>query len=984
MLHCVYRSSLLYRVASPVAYAKSPLFDDPRDEIASRAQRHLEVSHSIRSASNALQAPLYPPVLLAGQAVAALRKLNPQVGDPLPPTTQPTGPMVPEANDPRHRRPISLPPSPESPPVSFSTAEVIRKVRRSDSASAGGPTGTTYKTLRSWFIDHDQISDSLTQVINLIAGGQVPPSIAPLLNAGRGVAIPKNEAGDLRPIVVGHVLTRLVGSMAIDKTKDTAQQVFLARSAQFGASISDGCSIVAAAIEASLEKHPGTIDIASDAKNAFNTYCRSRIWPMINTYFPSMAPFVRLVYGQESDILVSEMIDDKSTTTRIPSSVGSRQGCSLGSFLFCLAIHPCLNQLKDEFPDLMIIAYCDDVHIVGPPAQAIQAYHRWAYLYSCVVQGELRNDKGVVYSPSATINHDFLTSCGLPADMPVTHSGVRILGAPVGNHDFCRSFAADIVKGITRDLEITERMTSLQCRHTLTTKSTLHRVTHLLRNTCGGEPAVFADVAATYDASLLRVIQGISRCPTLPDVSQRIAHLPPAEGGLGYRPWKALADPAFLAAYTHAAAVFPKLFPHLSDLMPPVPKLLDSPAQLLSHRASMALRAAVRIKSVCPGAIELLSKYRDGSTRSLQHDVTSLLDQGESISLTEAITRLDNPSHPRHRALYYSNRGDSHSWSAIPCDNATIVPNQEYQTMFRRRLLLPTENREAGIDNWMCPMCHVKSDATLPRSEPHYPEINTHGDHAVRCQKAMSTYRTKLWHDPLVKLIDDIGRKCGLNMKMEAYGSVPETGKRPDNLATSPDGAHQTIVDVRTCLVTSPTNCMRAAQTPGIAADLGAAEKMRAWIPVAHPEGFSVIAFCVEEGGRFGVGCETLLDRFSQFLTTTGPDRAAFKTSALQRLHLTNQRGIARVINAMKPLPSDPHVCSFPASYELAPPPPRPQIHITTRPTTRATARPEWASWKVPEVAPIAIAHLPGGASQAAKSPSSTQPPENRTTAAAP
>ncbi len=104
----------------------------------------------------------------------------------------------------------------------------------------------------------------------MIAAGRVPAGATPFLLVGRGVAIPKNEAGDLRPIVVGHVLLRLIGSLSIEKLKGAVLRYFLAESLQFGASTADGCSIVATAIEAFLEKHPGTIDIASDAKNAFN------------------------------------------------------------------------------------------------------------------------------------------------------------------------------------------------------------------------------------------------------------------------------------------------------------------------------------------------------------------------------------------------------------------------------------------------------------------------------------------------------------------------------------------------------------------------------------------------------------------------------------------------------------------------------------------------------------------------------------------
>ena len=151
---------------------------------------------------------------------------------------------------------------------------------------------------------------------------------------------------------------------------------------------------------------------------------------------------------------------------------------------------------------------------------------------------------------------------------------------------------------------------------------------------------------------------------------------------------------------------------------------------------------------------------------------------------------------------------------------------------------------------------------------------------------------------------------------------------------------HQSVVDVRTCIVTSPTNCWASARTPGTAAALGAAEKARAWLPVA--QGFSVYAFCVEEGGRFGEACERFLRHLSLPLTSTNSDRAAFMTYALQHLHITNQRGIARVINALKPIPAGPHVCSHPTFYELAVPPARPQVQVRT--SAPISFHPPWAA----------------------------------------
>ena len=156
------------------------------------------------------------------------------------------------------RRPLEPPTeSPALPAIQFTAAQIIERVRRSSTSSAGGPSATDYKTLRSWFAEDDAISTNATAVINLIAAGKVPDSVKPLFTAGRGVAIPKNENGDLRPIVVGHVILRLIGSAAVRHLSADIQKFFLHPTAlQFGVGVSGGCELMAAAINLHLQSPP--------------------------------------------------------------------------------------------------------------------------------------------------------------------------------------------------------------------------------------------------------------------------------------------------------------------------------------------------------------------------------------------------------------------------------------------------------------------------------------------------------------------------------------------------------------------------------------------------------------------------------------------------------------------------------------------------------------------------------------------------------
>jgi hypothetical protein len=244
--------------------------------------------------------------------------------------------------------------------------EVLKKVRRANKASAGGLNGTDYLTLVTWFHEDDKLSALLTKLLNRIAAGNVPESVVQLLIAGRGICIPKDEKGGLRPIVVGSVIMRLVGSLAIQKESASINKYFLEpKPLQFGVGVQGGCELMASAIEAHLRINPTSIVLSCDAANAFNSVCRSKLWDVLRTKFPSLYALVRMMYGSEASIVFSE--EGVSTPTVVKNSVGTRQGCSLGSMIFALIIHPYLLQLADEFPDVLVLAYADDVSLAGAP-----------------------------------------------------------------------------------------------------------------------------------------------------------------------------------------------------------------------------------------------------------------------------------------------------------------------------------------------------------------------------------------------------------------------------------------------------------------------------------------------------------------------------------------------------------------------------------------------------------------------------------------
>ena len=300
---------------------------------------------------------------------------------------------------------------------------------------------------------------------------------------------PQDEKGGLRPIVVGSVLMRLVGSLAIQKESSSINKYFLEpRPLQFGVGVQGGCELMASAIDAFLRANPSAIVLSCDAANAFNSVCRTKLWGNLRTNFPSLYALVRMMYGSEASIIFSEV--GVSTPTIVKNSVGTRQGCSLGSMVFALMIHPYLLQLADEFPDVLVLAYADDVSLAGAPHRVVACYKRWRELYETELQGSLRDDKGVVYAQLPYPDVALLTSeaslvalglsCGGEDGVKVVHDGLRVLGAPVGSDAFKVAFAQARVDEVVEALDTASFMPELQLQHCVSAGSLVHRINHLL------------------------------------------------------------------------------------------------------------------------------------------------------------------------------------------------------------------------------------------------------------------------------------------------------------------------------------------------------------------------------------------------------------------------------------------------------------------------------------------------------------------------
>ena len=278
------------------------------------------------------------------------------------------------------------------------------------------------------------------------------------------------------------------------------------------------------------------------------------------------------------------------------------------------------------------------------------------------------------------------------------------------------------------------------------------------------------------------------------------------------------------------------------------------------------------------------------------------------------------------------------TWSTTPTDKATTLENHQIRIAMLQRLLEPiirTNNTERPCEQCdiTCPKCNQtykhQDSSTMEVGDKN--EIDVFGAHTIRCGVGGWLNRTRIWHDPLRDVWLSLFRMAGFTAVKEPTNMMRENGQRPDVSVTMEESFQYLHLDIRTCDPLLKKHVKNCSQQMGYAATSGANDKDDKWIGHTLAQGDIFQAICHEHPGRMGEGAMAALDRAAARFAPTVPQRNAFKTYWLQRLHMTNTRGVAELIFQQMPfckgddaLPPFAVPDPFPATMDMAHPNPRP------------------------------------------------------------
>ena len=208
---------------------------------------------------------------------------------------------------------------------------------------------------------------SLHSACTSIAQGSIPREIAVLLSASRLISLPKSN-GDVRPIAVGEVLRRLTARAMCLEVKSELATFFAP--IQHGVATEGGSELMIHQVQLLLESHPEWSVLKSDVSNAFNSLHRSHMFKEVAASFPSIYQHVCQMYGHCGYLVCVQGND----TVILKSEEGVHQGDPLGPALFSLALQHPLLSLQEQHPDVVFLAYLDEVFLLGPAESILSAF----------------------------------------------------------------------------------------------------------------------------------------------------------------------------------------------------------------------------------------------------------------------------------------------------------------------------------------------------------------------------------------------------------------------------------------------------------------------------------------------------------------------------------------------------------------------------------------------------------------------------------
>jgi hypothetical protein len=795
---------------------------------------------------------------------------------------------------------------------SASEDDISWALRSAPKGSAPGPSGWRMRHWQRAVLEDKGLLVQFTAFLNgAFASGTLDPQLRQLWGSCLTIALKKPRTGH-RPISMGNVERRLLGRAALHAHRQAIQDRFRGvdgcTNLQLGCMAPNASETVIHDLTLHMERNPSHILCHIDAANAFNSQKRFAFLQEVHTHFPALLPLAAQFYLHESDLLIWG--NKHQELRRLKSRSGQQQGDTLGPFLFCLGIHPVLERAHAAFPNVLIRAICDDIHLAGPDADVAAAFNLirkgLADMHLTLSYGA---EKTCCWSPSfeaapASVAAAARAACSLPTEVLRLSGGMPVLGSFIGTDDYVSTMALALVDNPDKSKSVhhaaaavvalarSEVRNSRDIAGALLRSCIVPKVSYLCRTV---RPDLLLRAATRADEILADAFCAIYDISTsVFRVSAPAAHrlaaarvrLPTSLAGCGLRSAVNTSAAAYLAAWRSAAPAI-----HASAALDTRDALANINAQSPAPALRAVAAAAEQLTPLLPDAERpalALPTFCSKASPHVQRKLTHALEQ-------DLFDRAVADAQPDVTMRAFLNSCDGR-WIRVARLPFLQLSNSETITRMQRYLRLPIST-----------LVGVVGRKSLGKAEAI---VDPLGDVYLSGYKAPEDDEWRQLHNAVCRNISSFASQAYVSNTLEGgKGKQKGSKKRPGDIRLKGDsGAHgwvaagnrETWCDVTIKSAVCVTYAPLAAAARGGCAAAGAQEKMRKYRDDI-PDTAHFLPLPMESEGFISDSIEQLLLGFAHKRAArreaSADDARRWHSYWLDNLATTHARYLARCIN---------------------------------------------------------------------------------------
>lgn len=404
---------------------------------------------------------------------------------------------------------------------------------------------------------------NMSEIVNLALAGALPQWVNDLFAYSKLIGLVKSNDNDenlkLRPIGIGMIWPKIISKTILNHYRPTFSEFF--EPFQYGLSKS-GLESITHITKEVLKDHPNWVLLRLDLVNAFNSVLRKIIFKEVHDHFPFLLPWLSCLYGNFSQLWTKSV--DGTHYFPLSSQEGVKQGCTLGSFLFCLAIHnPIIRKINNllltsttkDTASGFAFGLLDDINIIADPTFLNGQF--WKEIVNSLADcGLIINmDKATLFTSTCSTDLINTLRSELPTDLVFNSEGVKLVGTPIGNDEFCKTFwDSTLLNEIRLAIPLVCSWFDVQRALSLFRLCIVSKYNYFLRHSDPRSPyaiEIASDIHHLIQRGLAYLLDPLTTEEFQSIINKKIwiqSILPPKMGGLGIQDPLLTHLPAFIAA----------------------------------------------------------------------------------------------------------------------------------------------------------------------------------------------------------------------------------------------------------------------------------------------------------------------------------------------------------------------------------------------------------------------------------------------------